>query len=216
LRDFYGLDPTERTVDNLLRALRRAWDGTGYRSTKDAEDAYARAEDMLRRYHEGTDPQNARVVALESKFSHAKSREGVLVTGRVDRIDLDEGEYVIVDYKTGRFGQHDEALEESLPLSLYAIAVSAVLGRDVTRIAVEHLPTGRRAETRRDPDRVAVDWKALVDLADEMRSGTEFPPKPGPLCPWCDYLTICPEGRASMRVSNVAAEDAPPPLEEPV
>lgn len=211
LRDFYGLEPAERTVEALLRGLRRSWEGTGYRSTKDAEDAYTRAEEMLRRYHAGTDPQRARVVALESKFSHAKSREGILVTGRVDRIDIDDGEYVIVDYKTGRFGQTDEAIDESLPLSLYAIAVSAVLGRPVRRIAVEHLPTGRRAETTRDLDRLAGDWKALVDLADEMRSlESEFPPKPGALCPWCDYLSICPPGRASMRVSNAAADEAPP------
>jgi RecB family exonuclease len=216
LRDFYGMEPSERSVDNLLRALRRAWDHTGYRSAKDAEDAYTRAEDMLKRYHAGTDPQNARVVALESKFSHAKSREGILVTGRVDRLDIDDGEYVIVDYKTGRFGEHDATIDESLPLSLYIIAVSAVLGRAVTRIAVEHLPTGRRAETRRDADRQAADWKAVVDLADEMRSGTEFPPRPSSLCRWCDYLTVCPEGRASIRVPNVEPEEAPPLIDEPV
>ena len=155
------------------------------------------------------------MVVLESKFSHAKAKEGILVTGRVDRIDLDDGEYVIVDYKTGRFGAHDEMIDESLPLSLYAIAVSAVLGRDVSRIAVEHLPTGRRSETRRDVARIAGDWKELVDLADEMRAGTEFPPRPSSLCPWCDYLTVCPEGRASMRVANTADSDAPPIVEEP-
>jgi putative RecB family exonuclease len=216
LRDFYGLERSKRTVDSLLRALRRAWDPTGYRSAKEAEDAYARAEDMLRRYHEGTEPQSVRVVALESKFSHAKSREGILVTGRVDRIDIDDGEYVIVDYKTGRFGEHDKVIDESLPLSLYAIAVSAVLGRDVSRIAVEHLPTGRRAETRRDPDRLAGDWKSVVVRADEMRSGTAFPPRPGSLCRWCDYLSACPEGRASIRVPNAAPEEAPPLIDEPV
>lgn len=216
LRDFYGLEPAQRTVENLLRALRRAWDKTGYRSAQEAEDSFARAEDMLRRYHTGTDPQKARVVALESKFSHAKSREGILVTGRVDRIDIDGGEYVIVDYKTGSFGATDSTIDESLPLTLYAIAVSAVMGREVPRIAVEHLPTGRRAETRRDADRLAGDWKLIVELGDEMRTGTEFPPKPGSLCRWCDYLTVCPEGRASIRVHNVEPEDVPPLIDEPV
>jgi putative RecB family exonuclease len=210
LRDFYAMDPAERTVANLLRALRRAWDGAGYRSAKEAEDAFTRAEDMLRRYHAGTDPQNIRVVAMESKFSHARSSQGILVTGRVDRIDMVGREYVIVDYKTGRFGSDDVVLNESLPLSLYAMAVSAGLGRDVSRIAVEHLPTGRRAETRREPDRLTNDWTKLADLAGEMRPGNEFPARPSPLCRWCDYLVACPEGRASLRVPNAPVDDAPP------
>jgi putative RecB family exonuclease len=150
---------------------------------------------MLRTYLEGTDAARIRAVALESKFSHAKSAENILVTGRVDRLDLDAGEYVVVDYKTGQFGATAEAVESSLPLSLYAIATSAVMGRSVERIAVEHLPTGRRVETRRDAERLAGDWAAVVGIVDEMRSGTEFPPEVGPLCRWCDYLSACPEGR---------------------
>jgi RecB family exonuclease len=213
MRDFYAMDPAERTVGNLLRALRRAWDGAGYRSAKEAEDAFSRAEDMLRRYHAGTDPQNIRVVAMESKFSHARSSQGLLVTGRVDRIDLLGGEYVIVDYKTGRFGSDDVVLHESLPLSLYAMAVSAALGREVSRIAVEHLPTGRRAETRRDPDRLANDWTKLGGLATEMQ-GDEFPPRPSSLCRWCDYLVACPEGRASLRVENAPDDDVPPIMDD--
>jgi putative RecB family exonuclease len=217
LRAFYGLAREERTLPNLLRALRRAWDPTGYRSPKDAEDAFARAEDMLCRYYGGTDPQNVRVVAMESKFRHARSSDGILVTGRVDRIDLDDGDYVIVDYKTGRFGEDDDVLNDSLPLSLYAIAVSAALGRDVSRIAVEHLSSGRRAETHRDVDRLRGDWKQLVDLADEMKpGGGDFPPRPSSLCRWCDYITACPEGRASIRVENVHPDDAPPPDDEPL
>ncbi len=220
LRDFYAMDREERTIENLLRALRRSWDGSGYRSAKEAEDAFARAEDMLRRYHVGTDPTKARVVALESKFSHAINSDSILVTGRVDRIDIDEGEYVIVDYKTGRFGSDDIALNESLPLSLYAIAVSATMGRDVHRIAVEHLSSGRRAETSRRPDRLAQDWTRITSLAGEMRSGTDFLPIPSALCRWCDYLVACPEGRASLRpgdtpgpqrrVPNAPDDDVPP------
>jgi putative RecB family exonuclease len=214
MRDFYAMDPSERTVDNLLRALRRSWDGTGYRSAKEAEDAFTRAEDMLRRYHAGTNPQEVRVVAMESKFSHARSSAGILVTGRVDRIDMVGRDYVIVDYKTGRFGSDDVVLNESLPLSLYAMAVSAGLGREVSRIAVEHLPTGRRAETRREPDRLANDWTKLGELSQAMRPGNEFPATPSSLCRWCDYLVACPEGRASLRVENAPDDDVPPIMDD--
>lgn len=216
LRELYGMVPAERTIDNLIRSLRLGWDPTGYRSNKEAEDAYTRAEDMLRRYHAGADPANARVVALESKFSHARSSDGVLVTGRVDRLDLDGDEYVIVDYKTGRFGADDEVLDGSLPLSLYAIAVSAVLGRDVHRIAIEHLSSGRRAETRRLPDRLETDWSEIVDHVGNMKPGSEFPPRPSARCKWCDYLVACPEGRASIRVPNAPPDDVPPLLDDDI
>lgn len=213
LRDFYALEGDERTLDNLLKCLRRSWDPTGYRSQKESDDAFARAEDMLRTYHQKTNTGGVRVVALESKFSHARSGDGILVTGRIDRLDLDGGEYVIVDYKTGRFGSDDETIDEALPLSLYAIAASAVLGRDVSRIAVEHLPTGRRAETKRDADRLAGDWKAIADIVDEIRGQSEFLPRPGSLCRWCDYLTACPEGQRHIQVPNTEPESAPHPAD---
>jgi RecB family exonuclease len=213
MRDFYALEPAERTLDNLLRALRRGWDSTGFRGRREAADGFARAEEMLRIYHERTNTGAIRVVALESKFSYARSRDGILVTGRIDRLDIDGGEYVIVDYKTGRFGETDQMIDDSLPLSLYAMAASAVLSRDVERIAVEHLPSGRRAETRRDRTRLAGDWKAIVDIVDEIRREALFAPRPSSLCRWCDYLTACPEGQRMVQVPNTEPERAPTPLE---
>lgn len=214
LRDFYALAPDDRTLDNLLKCLRRAWEPTGYRSQKEADDAFARAEDMLRTYHQRTNTGGIRVVALESKFSHARSADGILVTGRIDRLDLDGGDYVIVDYKTGRFGSDDETIDTSLPLSLYAIAAAAVFGREISRIAVEHLPTGRRAETRRDRERLAADWKAIVGVVDEIRAELEYTPRPGSLCRWCDYLAACPEGQRHISVPNEPADAPPHPADD--
>jgi RecB family exonuclease len=216
LRDLYALPPGERTAETLQRSLRQAWDPTGYRSTEEAESAFSRAEEMLDRYYAGNDPRSTRVVAMESKFSSAKVTDGVIVTGRVDRLDLDEDEYVIVDYKTGRFGSDQEELDASLPLSLYAVAVSSALGREVSRIAIEHLPTGQRAETRRDAERLELDWAEILLHAEAMRGYAAFRPSPGPLCRWCDYLVACPEGRASLRVSNAPTTDVPPLIEEPL
>jgi len=88
-----------------------------------------------------------------------------------------------------------------------------VLSRDVSRIAVEHLPTGRRAETRRDPDRLAADWTAIVDIVDGIRSEELFAPRPTSLCRWCDYLTACPEGQRTVQVPNAEPERAPLPAE---
>lgn len=197
LRDFYALEPSDRTLQNLLAALRRAWDPSGYSSKLDEENAFMRADDMLRRFFGAEDHARVRPIALESKFHFAHPGAGILVTGRVDRLDASGDEYVIVDYKTGRFREGE--IDDSLPLSLYAMAVSGRMGKSVTRIVLHHLASGERAETNRDADRLAADWKALTGLVGRMRGDTEFSPRPGPLCRWCDYLPLCPEGQEEAR-----------------
>lgn len=198
LRDFYALDPADRTLANLLAALRRAWDPSGYASQRDEEDGFLRAEDMLRKFFDADDHPAIRPVALESKFHYAHAGERILVTGRVDRLDKTDDGYVIVDYKTGRYRQGIESIDDSLPLSLYAMAVGARLGQGVSRIVLHHLATNERSETVRDDARLARDWRQLVQVVDGMRSEDEFAARPSPLCRWCDYLSVCPEGQASV------------------
>lgn len=198
LRDFYALGPAERTEETLLRLLRRAWDGSGYRSEGEAEQGFVRAEEMLRRFFRRGDHASVRPLALESKFRYSDPQARILVTGRVDRLDAADDGYVIVDYKTGTFRQDPGSIDGSLPLSLYAIAVGAQLPSTASRIVLEHLASGDRFETIRDRDRLERDWKELVDVVDEIRGEEEYPPTPGPLCRWCDYLSVCPAGQAEV------------------
>jgi putative RecB family exonuclease len=198
LRDFYALRPDERTLVRLLDSLRRSWDASGWASQTDEEDGQARAEAMLKTFFASDDHAKVRPLALESKFAWSDAKARILVTGRVDRLDASDDGYVVIDYKTGRYRGMN--LDDSLPLSLYAMAAGGRLGRDVSRIRLHFLASGDRAETTRDRTRLADDWKLVVDIVDEMRGGV-FPAKPGPLCKWCDFLSVCPEGQA---------EQAPP------
>lgn len=198
LRDFFALAPDDRTLDVLLRMLRGAWDASGYRSQTEADAGLERAEEMLRRYYERGDHSNVRPLALESKFRYADPAAKILVTGRVDRLDAADDGYVIVDYKTGTFRQDPGSIDGSLPLSLYAMAVSAQLPSTSSRIVLEHLASGDRFETLRERERLERDWEALVGVVDEMRGDDRYPPDPGPLCRWCDYLSVCPAGRAEV------------------
>jgi RecB family exonuclease len=211
LRDFYALEPARRTLDVLLRLLRRAWDASGFRTQEEAEDRFSRAEAMLRRYFDDTDHARVRPLALESKFSVRDVNTRILVTGRVDRLDASDTGYVIVDYKTGSYRQDPRSVDESLPLSLYAMAVSGQFRQENASIVLHHLASGARWETQRDRARLAGDWKTLIDIVDEMRGQATFPARPGPLCRFCDYLAVCPEGRTEVGDrTEVAARRAPP------
>ena len=52
--------------------------------------------------------------------------------------------------------------------------------------------------------------RADLDFADKGQDSEAFPPRPGPLCGWCDLRAHCPQGQAA------APEKAPwAALEEP-
>jgi RecB family exonuclease len=126
----------------------------------------------------------------------------------------ERSELVVVDYKTGRHQLTVDDARGSLALALYALAASRVLRRPCTRVELHHLPTGAvlgwehtpdslnrqlgRAEAIAaecaEADKRYQDQKAAVAgrPADEI-----FPPRPGPGCGWCDFRSLCPEGRAA-------------------
>lgn len=202
LREFFAEPPADRCEESLICGLRRVWENSGFRSGRESGEALARAETMLRTYLSRTDPRSVRTIALESKFALPRSEAGILITGRIDRLDADADGYVIVDYKTGRFRQDAASVESSLALSLYAMAVSWRLGRRVSRIEVHHLALGERTRTVRGPRRLERDWELLRGQVARMRSESEFSARPGPLCRGCHFLDVCRPGREHVGVTS--------------
>jgi RecB family exonuclease len=121
-------------------------------------------------------------------------------------------ELVVVDYKTGRHQPTVDDVRGSLALALYALAAGRVLRRPCTRVELHHLPSrsvlswdhtadtlsrqlGRAeaiaAECAAADESYAARQAAVADRA----TGDIFPPRPGPGCSWCDYRSLCPEGR---------------------
>ncbi|HVL81363.1 MAG TPA: PD-(D/E)XK nuclease family protein [Actinomycetota bacterium] len=198
LRDFYALPPADRTESNLILNLRHAWDPSGYPSGEAARSGLARAEDMLRRFHAMEDHSKVRAIALESKFALSHPGAGIYVWGRVDRLDADGDEYVVVDYKTGTYRLDEASIDGSLPLSLYAMAVSQAFRKRVSRIVLYDLAAGRRVETSRNPARLADDWMEIQSLVARMRGESSWEATPGHLCRYCDFLVCCPEGKAEV------------------
>jgi putative RecB family exonuclease len=120
----------------------------------------------------------------------------------------------VVDYKTGRHQLTVDDARSSLALALYALAAGRVLRRPCTRVELHHLPTGTvlgwdhtpeslsrqlgRAEAIAAECADADERHRVQNAAADARAADEiFPPRPGPGCGWCDYRSLCPEGRAA-------------------
>jgi putative RecB family exonuclease len=122
--------------------------------------------------------------------------EGVTMRGIIDRLDVTPGgDLVVVDYKTGRAPSEMHERSRLGGVHFYAWLCEEVIGikPSVVRLmylrkplVIETVPSEQVMRALRQ--RTAAIWKAIErSCADE-----DFRPRPGPLCGWCSFRSLCP------------------------
>lgn len=205
LRDWLRLSPKQRTFDVLLELYRAAWrvnrPAFARRSREELRDWGLRGIAMLRAFADEVEP-GLEPVGIE--MSVRVELDDVVIGGRVDRVDaLPDDTLRVVDYKTGRFpADLTKARAEDLAAAVYARGSSvAFAGMPVSRVEYLHLSTMERLSFDLGEDEVARAIDAVGALAREAHAAEArgaFPAKPSRACRWCDFLALCPEGRATV------------------
>ena len=154
------------------------------------------------------DPTRVRDIGLELRL---EAQVGDLtLRGIIDRLDLDDdGELVVVDYKTGR-APHPNYERKSLSgVHFYAFLCEQVFGKRPAAIRLMYLKSGETItatptaqSTRFLTTRTTAVWQAVATAC----ARDDFRPKPGPLCQYCAYQQWCPEYGGK---PELAATEAP-------
>jgi DNA helicase-2/ATP-dependent DNA helicase PcrA len=114
------------------------------------------------------------------------------LAGRVDRIDRAAGDTVVItDYKTGRPRSQEDA-DESLQLSIYALAAREMWGYHAGRLVFHNLEGNTMISTSRSETEMDAAKLKVKEIAGKIAAG-KFDAKSGKQCDWCAYRVLCPK-----------------------
>jgi putative RecB family exonuclease len=205
LRAFFDVPPERRTPETAASLVVSNWRDEGFADPKQAAEYRERAQDWVSGYVAGIDT-DLDPIGVERWVSTPAGT--IIAEGRVDRIDVRDGELVIVDYKTGRHALTTDDARGSQALALYAVAARRTLRKPCHQVELHHLPSGTVAVWTHTDETLQRHVRRAQEAADDLTKATErlaegappdevFPPSVGWHCSWCDFRRHCPEGQAA-------------------
>lgn len=235
LRDWWSDRVADRTATAAADLVRRHWIQDGFRDREQSvrwREATAR---VTADYAGGLDPTAEprgveRTVAATTAVLTLSGR-----VDRIDERDSEDGgrELVVVDYKTGRRECTVDEARSSLALAVYLAGARRTFRLRSRRVELHHLPSGtvaahehteqslarhlaRADEIGTEAAAAGRAWRdglaaRAADAADGDVAANDaidavFPPRPGPMCSWCDFRAHCPQGSdSSERLQTWAA-----------
>lgn len=186
--------PEPPPLEELWQALYDGWDDTGFEGMARDEKVkwYRHAQEVLRRHHARFARDYVPAVACEQWFE-IDVGGGVEVVGSIDHVArTPAGGLGVVDWKTNRRAKPRERVRGSLQLALYALACRELWGHDPEWVALDFVVPGVRVTVPREEIDVDAALATVHEVAEQIRAGGAFTPRPSALCPWCDYRDLCP------------------------
>ena len=170
----------------------KRWISEGYESKSHEASRKKSGVELLKKFYKNQYSGDEKPIALEKRFTY--KIDDILITGAIDRIDEtgeDDGMKIVdlIDYKTGKSKKADK-VKNDFQLALYSIIAEEYLGFKVRNACLIFVETGEviGAELT-DKLKESIKTKIVREVG-EIRKG-QFPAKPGMLCKYCDYRTIC-------------------------
>jgi len=182
------------TMDEVLDCFEANFDPQGFLDASHQEERFRIGREALVRFYKDEENRKPVPKSIEEKFSFVIGDNKI--TGRFDRIDMEQDGAVIMDFKTSAIKTQkdaDKRVKESKQLALYALAYQYIFG--VLPIAVElyFLESGiigRYELTENDLNDVKED---ILEVSAGIRQQS-FPAKPEfKACTYCAYNQICPQ-----------------------
>lgn len=189
-----GRDETTAEED-AWGIFEQKWDVIPYRrqEKKRGEDAQS-AKDVIRTYLEWVRNNPNKLVGTEVPFTVVLN--GSEIKGKIDRIEQrPDGEYEVVDFKTGSSMKPKKTIKEDVQLNVYAMGIKELHNKLPKRASLVYLKNDKIIPYDIDCESfdAAVEGlrETIKEILDEKNDFSATPSSK--VCRYCDYNMICDE-----------------------
>lgn len=191
LEFFYNVEVAEPcSLDRLLEELDNVWLREGYEDEVQEQQYKGKGRAILTQFYSENVLSFAVPIAVEKRF--ALDMDGITLSGIIDRIDrLSNGGIEIIDYKTNGKLPPKTKINTDLQLPIYHMAVEEMYGTAPEKVTLYFLIPNQRISTRKTKSDVVKAKDAIFKVVDNIQA-QRFDPFKNPLCPWCDFIELCP------------------------
>ena len=202
LEDLFDLPSEERTTEKLHNLFREAW--TKVRGNDEHHNLFSSIEEerdwgleglkLLNNYMTLEDPRSFEPIERERWVRG--TIEDLNLRGILDRMDRNEnGELIIVDYKSGNAPLAKYKEPRFFALKLYALLIKEETGEMPVELKLIYLQNSTIHTLKIDNEILEQAKQEILEVWNNIKiafKNNEFPPIKNALCDWCYYKPICP------------------------
>ncbi|MDQ7798315.1 MAG: UvrD-helicase domain-containing protein [Candidatus Edwardsbacteria bacterium] len=175
--------------EQLKEIYRKRWVPVGYKSQEHEQAMYQEGLELLEKYCQMDARRESVPEMLEKEFSVRLA--SCQLVGRIDRIDrLPDGDYEVIDYKTGKSRPQKE-VDKDEQLTVYALACHQALGLKPKIYSLYFVKQGEKISTARSEKQMEEIKAAVNRTVEDIRAGNFKPVKNERSCGQCQYQIIC-------------------------
>ena len=186
-QELEGIPPTK---EQALSMLAQFWSSAAYTSKKKEREDKERAEQMIDSYLAWQAHNENEVIDVEMKFTFDLS--GRIVKGFIDRVErTPEGNYVVVDFKTGYQTETKNSIKEHIQMNVYCLAILEKFGALPLRASLFYVKHEKMVDYFPDSEQLEKQKMRLTRIIDAVLR-EQFPGNPAyQTCRFCDYEALC-------------------------
>jgi putative RecB family exonuclease len=221
LERIFDLPARERTLESAQGMLRPEWEAlsakdpslaTLHPTPGDVDAWLDEAGQRLATYFGMENPQRLEPDARE-QFIEWQMPDGPLLRGIIDRVDVAlDGSIRIVDYKTGKAPAPQFGQQARFQMRFYALMVAHLRANPPSVLQLLYLKDGGTVSLVPTPEDLDLAEHEIRELWADIRhtaERSEWRPRRGQLCAWCNFQALCPEfGGTPPPLDPAAVRDA--------